>query len=150
MKSRSLGDIIGPSGVHHHSYTVARGKLALAQLFFTDQHWSLEEKLTVKADWGTAIFIRPPHSQSYIQLTDANDTPEDDTCTDAYHLCISVQQTTAVNAAVAMYVWGLQHDLFHGTTIELANPKQTKLFVYIRGLFRFAIEVTQVKDFRYL
>lgn len=147
-KGKTISDQIGPVRVDHHAYLVRTGKLDLAVQFFVEElHW-VEYRQPVSGDWGTARFLKLPHTDSRIQLTEDNTRPADLVeCSDNQHLALDVMIVTAEKAAVAIGAWAAKNRLGKGLKIEKADAEGTKWFVYLPKLFTFAVEVVEVKAF---
>ena len=140
--SRTISDKIGPTRIDHSAYLVRTGKLSVARAFFVEQlHW-INDGSPVVDDWGTAVFVRPPHTTNRTQLTEYLCRPPDlAVCTDGEHLAISVMMVSAEEAVKAIHEWVITNGLDQGFSCVKANADGTKWFVFVPELFTFALEI---------
>jgi len=146
VSSHALSNVVGPTKVNHSSYLTSKGQLDHAVKFFSDLGWLVGPE--IGGAWGRAAFVRPTIDDEPLQLSDYVTTPDELFCSDDFHLGLSIQHVSAVQAANAVIKWAENNGFDAGSWIEPGNDKGTEWFVFLPTLFRFAIEFVSVKDFR--
>ena len=136
----SLRAVLKSVSVDHFAFLVHSEKYALAQELLAEFGWQELTGNAKKGDGWEAHFWQPNEGEVLIQLTlEDNYSGSRVECLPGVHLGVSVWHEDAVDAAVAIKHWAIDHGLH--PAVEAANELKTKMFVSIPDLWTIDLEI---------
>lgn len=133
---------LGQAIPSHAAFQIRTGQMDNALFFFKEIGWNEINEAVVRGSWGQARFVSPNEDENFaVQLTElADDDPNKMEVTEN-HLAIHFSAASVGRAAGEIYSWAHRERLGEGASMEAANTAQSKWFVYLPAIFKFALEI---------